>query len=799
MTLMKIEKIKIYGFGKWINQTFTLTNDLSVFYGVNEAGKSTLMAFITGMLFGFASKKSKFINTFEPKEEAVYGGELEFEYQSKKYRLIRKYRTNTELQIIALATHAPIDNPQIFLDSILGPITAETFQQIYAINAEELAEIRSLTPNEIEQRLLKIGAVGAVEWLQVAEKFEKEAQNIFAANSKNGKRPLNTLLAQYRHTIDNQVMIQRQLPTYFASLESLKALKTSITKLTNEVELVQNKIIELRELLRLEPIYQEIQQLRKGERQSKTNINDDTNQRFVQLQFQKANLIEEITQLEHQNNMQYQELDQDDALTIQLENLQIQMNANFEMISRYQVLQQNIATSNQRLQGMESELGFSEVPSVASLEYAKEINNISNNNGKKIIVWGVVIAGLLALIPINLVLKVSLILGLLATIFYITKNQAKVSAHNDTQNTRQQLLITAYWQEYDQMTSYQAQLGQIQQQIIAQQNKINQYQLPGVKVSEHPEEYQLQLQQINDLIAKHNTQQTSFALGKADQVYQEQYYKQRKQQLMQLESEIKTLLTSVGLQDETEFHLQMVKQNVENEQNQRLATLQQQLTPKQISYFTNLKKPVKTIITDEEHKLSRVKIELTALNNQYHDAQLQHLKVVNHGTISEIEQQVANLQHDILNELNDYFVNQLTAQWINQALKQSSQQRMPQIINLATKYLQMLTGGHFQKIEFKNNSIQLMTPANIRFTLAELSKGTSEQLYVAFRLAFAEVLGDVIKFPLVIDDGFVNFDAIRLQRMHAIINEISNRQQVIYFTSNTAIHQDFITAQIVEL
>ncbi|MCC3237076.1 AAA family ATPase, partial [Pediococcus acidilactici] len=43
---MKIKRIEIYGFGKWQNVTFDLQNDLQVFYGLNEAGKSTLRQFI---------------------------------------------------------------------------------------------------------------------------------------------------------------------------------------------------------------------------------------------------------------------------------------------------------------------------------------------------------------------------------------------------------------------------------------------------------------------------------------------------------------------------------------------------------------------------------------------------------------------------------------------------------------------------------------------------------------------------------------------------------------------------------
>ena len=51
---MKINKIEIYGFGKWNNVIFDLKQDLQVFYGLNEAGKSTLRQFIYSILFGFA-------------------------------------------------------------------------------------------------------------------------------------------------------------------------------------------------------------------------------------------------------------------------------------------------------------------------------------------------------------------------------------------------------------------------------------------------------------------------------------------------------------------------------------------------------------------------------------------------------------------------------------------------------------------------------------------------------------------------------------------------------------------------
>ena len=63
--------IWIWTFGKYEKRDLY---DFQVFYGENEAGKSTIMAFIHGILFGFPTKQlSEF--RYEPKN-VKYGGKL---------------------------------------------------------------------------------------------------------------------------------------------------------------------------------------------------------------------------------------------------------------------------------------------------------------------------------------------------------------------------------------------------------------------------------------------------------------------------------------------------------------------------------------------------------------------------------------------------------------------------------------------------------------------------------------------------------------------------------------------------
>jgi hypothetical protein len=71
-----------------------------------------------------------------------------------------------------------------------------------------------------------------------------------------------------------------------------------------------------------------------------------------------------------------------------------------------------------------------------------------------------------------------------------------------------------------------------------------------------------------------------------------------------------------------------------------------------------------------------------------------------------------------------------------------------------------------------------------RVPLIGLSRGTSEQLYLALRFGLVEHFVDTSKepLPIVMDDILVNFDADRAERAARSIEELSKTCQVIYFT-----------------
>ena len=93
---MKIKQIKINGFGKLQNKEIELSDGINIINGKNESGKSTLLKFITGMLYGLArTKNGKEISDYErykPWNAEEFSGKLSYELDSKEsFEIFREF------------------------------------------------------------------------------------------------------------------------------------------------------------------------------------------------------------------------------------------------------------------------------------------------------------------------------------------------------------------------------------------------------------------------------------------------------------------------------------------------------------------------------------------------------------------------------------------------------------------------------------------------------------------------------------------------------------------------------------
>ena len=94
---MKINKLKINGYGKIKNKEINLEKNINLIYGKNESGKSTILNFITDSFYGISkNKKGKEHSNYEkylPWTGEEFSGKVEYELDNKeKYEIFRDFR-----------------------------------------------------------------------------------------------------------------------------------------------------------------------------------------------------------------------------------------------------------------------------------------------------------------------------------------------------------------------------------------------------------------------------------------------------------------------------------------------------------------------------------------------------------------------------------------------------------------------------------------------------------------------------------------------------------------------------------
>lgn len=142
-------------------------------------------------------------------------------------------------------------------------------------------------------------------------------------------------------------------------------------------------------------------------------------------------------------------------------------------------------------------------------------------------------------------------------------------------------------------------------------------------------------------------------------------------------------------------------------------------------------------------------------------------------------------EKDILNEEVKKWAFHRTVQLlIDEAKAVYERDRQPKVIKAATKMFSKITKGEYRQLFAPIGEQRFIVERDdgVRFAPNELSQGTKEQLYLAIRLALATVHSEESSFPILIDDIFVNFDEKRRLQALAVLKEMSEHHQIIFFT-----------------
>ena len=238
---MKIEKIKINGFGKFENKNIELNDGINIIIGKNESGKSTLLKFINSMLYGISkNKRGKNISDLEkykPWNTEKYSGKIKYKLDNNnEFEIYRNFK-NKELKIY-----------NNFGDDITPLFNVEKNKEIpFFYEQTKIDEDLFLNSTEIIQNEIKLDKINQNLIIQ-------KLSNLATTGDDNisYKKSIDKLNKKQLEEIGTERSQDRPINKIINKINNLKKEKNELEEfedekyeIENKNNLIKNKINEL--------------------------------------------------------------------------------------------------------------------------------------------------------------------------------------------------------------------------------------------------------------------------------------------------------------------------------------------------------------------------------------------------------------------------------------------------------------------------------------------------------------------------------------------------------------------------
>ncbi len=178
-----------------------------------------------------------------------------------------------------------------------------------------------------------------------------------------------------------------------------------------------------------------------------------------------------------------------------------------------------------------------------------------------------------------------------------------------------------------------------------------------------------------------------------------------------------------------------------------------------------------------------------------------HLKAaIDPEIVNQLEEELKSLEQEMSYLQRKSQACELARDFIWRARQETLEAVHNELQQKIQDYFSTFTDGKYKKVQLEPGTLECTIFSDEKGDWVkpeELSGGTIDQFYLAYRLALAQIIYRGRQPPLVLDDPFYNFDPIRLSRALASLKELSKNQQVIIFTLGDT--YDPIADRVIEL
>jgi uncharacterized protein YhaN len=764
---MRIENIHVDGFGVWNDKTWgPLGSGLNVFHGPNETGKSTLMAFLRSMLFGFEKRGSP--KRYEPVNGGSHGGWLDLTVGDTRLRLGRKPGRHVRGTPTLYAGDAAGDESA--LERLLGGTTKTLYHNVFAFGLEELEQFHTLQDSEIATHISGAGlGIGASRWAAVQKDLEERQSALFLARGQNST--INVAFKELESVRDDLDRTEHQPQDYLTAHETRSRLATELAGLEEQVAEVSRKIEHYARRLKARPYVERRNKIeaRLRDLPPVDSFPEGGIERLDLLIRQRLRLHQERSRIETE------------AEARRLRRLQ--MHVDLEDCARRAQVIDALRTLAPRVDAARRvyAAGVERRDAVAKEKraVAESLNNILPPSAPSFGIFiGLIWIGVLglALAEHNFIGGILGAVSIVAMFWY-----------------RQRLGRASVLKA--QVSECAARLEACEIELRRTENEAREIESEIRKLTGRNEITQAD---IDERVAA--LERLSRANDEARSLDEAALRAQADlanitQQIQEVEKNIGALLAEAFAPNEEQFR---ERAEIYKQRQQLIHELE--------------KIPVETpepgllfdMRADEEAAFQAAQTELAELEQRLLQARHDSGRVEERISMmekSEERSRALSRQETILARIDEaaeqWAVITLCRALLDETRKIYETERQPEVLRQASSFFSVMTEGRYARViaPLDGGEIQVERAGGARLSPQILSRGTAEQLYLSMRLALVrEYAHHVDPLPVVFDDIFVNFDPGRSRTSFLALRDLCSSHQILLFTCHP-----HLTAQIQEV
>ena len=728
------------------------------------------------------------------------GGSLTFEDTDGTFILSRLYAKGDPKKGVLKVSLNDQEVPEsVFFDRIQN-IDGSFYTDSFIFNQDMLREVNGLSQAELMEQIYFLGASQSHKLLDLRDEFSSNAQKLF---KKSGRKPIvNQLINQIQEQKEVLAQTNNELNDY-------RELEEKLTQEKEELKKIQAELVELNKeeqkfslLIQKLTNFKQYQQLR--EEVQPVSFSKESYERAQAIQNKISDLTADIKNLE----TQLDEIKNSSELSNK-DKIQILVDHKAEVLhweSESKDLQRQIETTKKDLESYEqfqpeavklSKLSSETRTKIKDDYQALKNQKEENNNLPGILSLILLVAGLFSAIAINNLfvrfLGIMIALGGLG-LFVWTKQTNTKKSQKDQEFIEKYGLdpnvidLNSLWNEVVQIESKKQTLGQLDQDQVSLNEKIQAF------VQELYPFTQRNIQTFSDIVNQLNSLQKVIDQNNLSKQHLNDvavHLQEKKNQLAKNKIDLSNLFAASKVTDFAQFSKLKQQAEVQEQLKLKIEALQNDLQADLVQLEEITKDPNKLTENKEqiEKQISQKQVQINDLHAENAKLENQMHVLANSDKYFAEKQKLTDLETSLSENVKEYLANLLTSNWIARGLDLASNERFPKMLEDAKKYFNLLTGGRYVDIQL-DKKLKVKREDGKKFDVEYLSRGTSEQLYFALKLAFVEQVADKIALPILIDDAFVNFDAQRTNYIVKLLEELAKKTQVLIFTAR----QDLVSS-----